>query len=119
MTQSSTLPPPKRPPCPAGMACIRQEISMDLLADRLSRILQNGRPVIDRTGLKGGYDIKLQFSRELSPSANTGTGMPPPLGPSGPSIFEALQQQLGLKLESTKGPVDVLVIDHIERPSEN
>ena len=78
-----------------------------------------GRPVIDQTGLQGGYYIKLQWARPQPASANPGMDIAPPLGPAGPDIFTALQQQLGLKLESTKGPVEVLVIDHIERPSEN
>ena len=46
-------------------------------------------------------------------------GAPPPPDTSGPTIFTALQEQLGLKLESQKGPVDTIVIDHVERPSEN
>lgn len=74
---------------------------------------------MDQTGLNGGYYIKLQFSREQPASGNGEMGIAPPLGPSGLSIFTALQEQLGLKLEPAKGPVEVLVIDHIERPSEN
>jgi uncharacterized protein (TIGR03435 family) len=79
--------------------------SMADLARGLSH--QLGRIVLDQTGLKGKYDFTLQYSHDENPDS------------SGPSIFSALQEQLGLKLESTKGPVDVLVIDHIERPSEN
>jgi uncharacterized protein (TIGR03435 family) len=66
--------------------------------------------VIDKTNLKGLYDFRLQFTPEAFSGNTAGTG---------PSIFTALQEQLGLRLESTKGPVDVLVIDHVERPSEN
>src|SRR5207237_9788652 len=69
-----------------------------------------GRPVIDQTNLKSLFDFRLQFTREAL-SGNTDVG--------GPSIFTAIQEQLGLKLESARGPVEVLVIDHVERPSEN
>jgi len=106
--QNSTLPPPKLPPCPAGMGCFQAYTSMGILADWLSRLPQIGWPVIDQTGLKGGYDIKLQYSREQPESGNAGM-----------DIFIALRQQLGLKLQSTKGPVESIVIDHIERPLEN
>jgi uncharacterized protein (TIGR03435 family) len=69
------------------------------------------RPVLDRTALSGLYDIRLQFVDE-PPDA--------PLSDStGLSVFAALQEQLGLKLESTKGPVEFLVIDHVERPTAN
>lgn len=69
------------------------------------------RPVLDRTALSGLYDIRLQFVDE-PPDA-------PPSDAAGLSIFAALQEQLGLKLESTKGPVEFLVIDHVERPTVN
>ena len=77
------------------------------------------RTVSDRTGLTGAFDVELQFSPEGLPGAPTGPpGVERP--PSeGPSIFTAVQEQLGLKLESTKGPVDVVVIDHAERPTED
>jgi bla regulator protein BlaR1 len=65
-----------------------------------------GRPVVDKTGLEGSYDCEATWSREGSD------------GP-GPSFFTAIQEQMGLKLESSKGLVEVVVIDHIERPSEN
>jgi uncharacterized protein (TIGR03435 family) len=69
------------------------------------------RPVIDKTGITGRFDIRVEFSRE---------GTEPASDPSTPpSIFVALQEKLGLRLESGKGPVQMLVIDHIERPTEN
>lgn len=72
----------------------------------LSRRL--GRPMIDKTGLKGVWNIKLQYT------PNDGNQAAP-----GPSIFTAMREQLGLKLDSAKGPVDILVIDSIARPSPN
>jgi uncharacterized protein (TIGR03435 family) len=86
-----------------------------------------GRPVLDRTGLTGNYDYKLEFSSEQGPSpvssGGDGSGKGPESAPalesSGPSLFTALQEQLGLKLESGKGPVETIVIAHVERPSEN
>jgi len=84
---------------------------------------QLGRNVTDTTGLKGLYDIKLDWTPDPPPSgALAGAGGPevaPPIDPNGPSIFTAIQEQLGLKLESTKGPVDVIVIDSVQKPSEN
>jgi uncharacterized protein (TIGR03435 family) len=82
------------------------------------------RPVLDRTGLTGKYDFKLEWTEESrGPMGKGGPGeMPPdpnPPDPSGPSIFSAIQQQLGLKLESQKGPVEIIVIDRAEKPSAN
>ena len=83
--------------------------------------MQVGQQVIDQTGLKGTYQFTLQFAPQMGLG-----GMPPPPGAetsaadsSQPSIFTALQEQLGLKLESTKGQIDTITIDHIEEPSEN
>ena len=100
-----------------------QGISMAELIMILSQ--QLGRIVLDQTGLRGNYDFTLQWTLDQTSSAIA----PEPDGgkpaadttseSSGPSIFTAIQEELGLKLEPTKGPVNVLVIDHIERPSEN
>jgi uncharacterized protein (TIGR03435 family) len=111
--------PALRPPCPAGMFCYQDYLSMGRVADWLSESRGVDRPVIDQTGLDGGYYIKIQWAREQPQSGNAGMDNTAPFGPSGPSIFTALQQQLGLKLEPTKGPVESIVIEHIERPSEN
>ena len=79
-----------------------------------------GRTVIDETGLTGKYNFTLQWTPDMAaPSDDPGTATAPPLDLSGPSLFSALQEQLGLKLESTKGPSEFLVVDHVERPSEN
>jgi len=82
------------------------------------------RPVIDRTGLTGAFDFVLQFTPEgLAPRADPST-VPRAGGQAGPStdgtsLFTALQEQLGLKLEAQRSPVEFIVIDHIERPSPN
>ena len=76
-----------------------------------------GREVVDRTGLSGPYDIDLQWTPDQGFSGpDTGAGLPPPPSDA-PSIFTALQQQLGLRLQSAKAPVDVVVIDHVDRPT--
>jgi uncharacterized protein (TIGR03435 family) len=73
------------------------------------------RPVVDRTGLSGRYD----FDLEWSPDETQFDGNVPPRNPDEPDLFTAMQQQLGLRLEATKGPIDALVIDQVQRPSEN
>jgi len=88
---------------------VGNRLPMSLLAELLSTRL--GCPVLDQTGLKGIYDFTLQWPPDQS------SWLLPESSRS--SLFAAIQQQLGLKLESTNGPVEVLVIDHAERPSEN
>jgi len=96
------------------------------LADALSR--QLGRPVVDQTGLKGNYDFTLDFDPEGGMGGRGRMMMPgPPHGGDGdgpaanppesenPGLFTALQEQLGLKLEQKKGPLDLLIVDHSEK----
>ena len=84
---------------------------------------QLGRPVIDKTGLTGLFDVKLEWTpgseQAPGPFGPNPDAPPPPADSSGPSIFTALQEQLGLRLDSTKGPVEVVVIDSAQKPSEN
>lgn len=120
-------PPPMPPPGGtmmmmngnAGVATLSSNaIPISNLVNMLS--MQVGQQVVDQTGLKGTYQFTLQFAPQMGLG-----GMPPPPGAEAssnsdePSIFTALQEQLGLKLESTKGPIDTITIDHIEEPSEN
>src|SRR5262249_32539713 len=90
--------------------------SMELLATALGA-LYAGRPVVDKTGLKVLYDIQLRWTPDAG--LNAGANQTTPAAPQGPSLFDALEEQLGLKLESGKGPLPVLVIDRVERPAEN
>jgi uncharacterized protein (TIGR03435 family) len=85
-----------------------------------------GRIVQDRTGLTGNYDINLTFTPDQMPQRAPGTPGDQPIrvngidiDPNGPSIFTAVQEQLGLKLDSQRGPVEMLVIDRAEKPVEN
>ena len=79
--------------------------------------------IIDKTGLKGLYDFKLESTPDLTQRGGPGpflTGAePPPPNPTGPSIFTAIQDQLEPKLDSSKGPIEVLVIDSVQKPVEN
>jgi uncharacterized protein (TIGR03435 family) len=125
-------PPPLEPgkmPSPCGNFLIfpgrvsGQKLSVEQIADFLSRLTD--RIVLDRTNLTGKYDINLDYTPEqqqFQPSTGAdplNAPLFPPIDPNGPSLFTALEEQLGLKLESQKGPVDIMVIDHVERPSEN
>jgi uncharacterized protein (TIGR03435 family) len=86
-----------------------QRVSMPQLADFLARHLD--RPVVDKTELPGVFDFELRWAQDDSHSTDSA---------SGPSIFTAVQEQLGLKLQSQKLPVEILVVDHAERiPTEN
>jgi uncharacterized protein (TIGR03435 family) len=91
-----------------------RRISMERFAAHLGNRL--GRTVLDRTGLQGNFAFELEWTPD--PGQPLGPN-PTPLESSGPSIFTALQDQLGLKLEPQKGSVEMLVIDHVEKPSEN
>jgi uncharacterized protein (TIGR03435 family) len=101
-----------------------QDADMRLLTSLLSN--QLGRPVVDETGLEGKYDFVVDFTPDGSIVGPAGSprpaapGQPPSRGDaSGPSIFTALTEQLGLKLESRKGIASVLVVEKIEKPEAN
>lgn len=133
---------PETPPMPAGRtgnfmimtptgACmISNGQTLEGLATQLSN--QFDRPVIDQTGLKGKYDFKLRYDPSSTPGGRGGPMMGAMMKDGGPpdhmasdedqppSIFNALQEQLGLKLEAKRGSVELLVIEHVEKtPSEN
>ncbi len=106
-----------------------KKMTMDSLASMLSNL--TGKPVVDETGLKGDYEVSLEYAPETAEGVNFGP--PPPAGgaggegprpsasePSGLSLFAALQQQLGLRLEARKLPIENIVIERIEKnPTEN
>jgi uncharacterized protein (TIGR03435 family) len=92
----------------------------DVTMGRIAGFLKNpftgvDRPVVDRTGLTGTFDFSLEWSPEPDAARPPGSQSED----TGPAFLEALQEQLGLKLKPTTGPVDVLVIDHVEGPSAN
>ena len=89
-------------------------VSMEELARNMSRLV--GRLIVDRTGLQGRFDFDLTFTPEAELTAAPGASASPG---ALPSLFVALEEQLGLKLESQRAPVDVVVIDSIQRPVED
>lgn len=98
---------------------VGRRVTTDNIAAMLSR--QVDREVMNRTGLAGEYDIELDFTPDSGPCRAAGESRSAPAadGSEPPSIYTALQQQLGLRLESGKTAVELLVIDRVERPSEN
>jgi uncharacterized protein (TIGR03435 family) len=127
--------PGRSPVFPCGRAGVMAESSgarmhggkvpMAEFIRTLSMIM--GRPVIDKTGFAEPFDLTLDFTPDEATAGlprgggprDAGSPVPAADPAAPPSIFAAIQEQLGLKLESTKGPVEVLVIDHVERPTEN
>jgi uncharacterized protein (TIGR03435 family) len=137
MTKSNFVPPDKPPagPPPTGKDGVHPQgsimmqgrgnltatgVELSALVNILSRAA--GRMVVDKTGLSGRWDYKLQWTPDNNegpaPPGGPPAGAPPP-ETSGPDLFTAIQEQLGLKLEAQKAPVDIIVIKHIEKPSEN
>lgn len=114
----------ERPACGDRMA-FGQLLAGGMPISRLAtQILSQltGRVVVDRTGLTGGYDIDLKWTPtpdQLPPGPPPPGIEPPSIDPNGPSLFTALQEQLGLELDTERGPVEVLVIDRLQQPAEN
>lgn len=77
------------------------------------------RPVVDRTGLEGRYDFTLEWTPDESQFRTFGSAPPPPPDAKLPGLFTAIQEQVGLRLESVNAPVEVIVIDRVDKPSEN
>lgn len=90
------------------------DLSMTTVAVVLTDLVH--RTVINKTGLKGNYDLNLKWSQDDAPASSISAN---PSTDTGPSIFTALPEQLGLKLKPAKGPVETLIVDHIAMPSAN
>jgi uncharacterized protein (TIGR03435 family) len=95
-----------------------RNVSTQVIADQLPTLANDpDRPVFDRTGLTGAFDFAIEFTPQLNGPLPPGSTFQPDA--AGPTFIEAMKEQLGLKLVPQTGPVDVLVIDHIEEPSPN
>jgi uncharacterized protein (TIGR03435 family) len=103
------------PGTPGRMHLAGRKITMDLVATTLTGFDGLNRPIVDRSGLTGTFDLWIEFTPQIDGPAPADFQA----DPTGPSLQEALQEQLGLKLESQKAPIAVMVVDHLERPSEN
>jgi uncharacterized protein (TIGR03435 family) len=118
----------ERPRCGAGSGIfgtasgmtVRWDLSLGEFASIVSQLLD--RPVIDKTGITGMVKFNMEFAADQAitgPFGELRPSIPEAAVPSGSSIFTAIQEQVGLKLEAATGPVEVFVIDHVDRPSEN
>jgi len=131
LLKTGTRPPNGTPMCGLGGSSIQggyvltedwPGVTMTELADRMLSFHVD-RPVVDKTGLKGRFNVKLKFradsALELPPEARGAEVAGASADSEVPSLFEALQDQLGLRLSPDRGPREVIVIEHIERPSAN
>ena len=125
---SAPSPPPagELPPCSSSVApgsIVVRSQTMPEFATALSRLTNTGsslgRLIVDRTGLEGYYDVDLHFTPDRIP--NFGPSGPPQglpaIDPDAASIYAAMREQLGLKLDAQRAPVDVIVIDRVEKPT--
>jgi uncharacterized protein (TIGR03435 family) len=116
-------PPPPTSTVPGPLCGIRIGLgtlqigsqSIPAIARLLARAV--GRPVLDRTGLNGAFDLSLDFDTAGLPGYATPPGVIPPNTADKPSLYTALQEQSGLKLEAGRGPIDILIVDHVEHPT--
>jgi uncharacterized protein (TIGR03435 family) len=94
-----------------------RNVTMGFIANLLTAIGGLDRPVLDQTGLSGTFDLALENAPDSNGAPAPGVALQPDLG--GPAFLEAVKEQLGLKLDSQKGPVETFVLDRVERPSGN
>jgi uncharacterized protein (TIGR03435 family) len=122
-----TAPPPPGTPVDAARRCglgtavgewRGTGVTMSQFVAQAARTPSVNRVINDRTGLTGRYNLRLQFVPPVVPGPN-GTPVPNPAADSGASVFTAFQEQLGLKLQAEKAPIEFLVIDSAERPTED
>jgi uncharacterized protein (TIGR03435 family) len=107
---------------PQGVTMDARGVTVKEFAERLSNMLD--RPVVDKTAVPGQFDFHLEFSPDETirgfagrGAADGGAGQP--AAPEGPSIVSVLQEKFGLKLTPAKAPVESLIVDHVEKPTEN
>jgi uncharacterized protein (TIGR03435 family) len=108
---------PPMGPGPQGRGLSGRNVSMEYFAFVLSRLLD--RNVVDRTGLTRSYDVMIDFARDLSARPDSGEPGEAARLSEGPSVFKALREQLGLRLDAARAPVDFLVIESAQRPYGN
>jgi uncharacterized protein (TIGR03435 family) len=102
---------------PGRLRAGARNVPMSMIVDNLFKRQTTGvdRPILDKTGLTGNFDFTIEFV--LASNLPLRGGEPP--DPDGPTFEEALKEQLGLKLEPQNGPTEIVIIDHVEEPSEN
>jgi bla regulator protein blaR1 len=117
--QEDTTTPARRMGMTGVGKLVAQRTLLAVFAEFLGTIA--GRPVVDKTGLSGTYTFKLEWTPDFGEGGLRGPGQPDvsPPNSNGPSLFAALQEQLGLRLQSMKGPVESLVIETAEKPTQN
>jgi uncharacterized protein (TIGR03435 family) len=117
------VPPPCIMRADPGVIVASAVTTTDLIRVAFPRVVRD-RVVIDQTGLVGSYSVKVEWTPEAEPFAPAadlpaGLPVPPPPTTAGPSLFTALQEQLGLRLQPATGPVETLVIERVERPTRD